>query len=62
MSTPISRATFLKTLAALGLSAAAAKFLASYKLGSDFLQTLTPESVFLAEGSEIRVLEGKAIR
>ncbi len=37
MSTPISRAAFLKLLAALGLSAAAAKFLAESKISSDLL-------------------------
>jgi hypothetical protein len=37
MSTPISRAAFLKLLAALGLSAAAAKFLAESKISSELL-------------------------
>ncbi|CAN5473223.1 NAD(P)/FAD-dependent oxidoreductase [soil metagenome] len=43
MSTPISRATFLKTLAALGLSAVGAKLLAPYKLSIENLSTFSSE-------------------
>jgi len=41
MSTPISRAAFLKTLTALGLSVVGAKFLADHKLGSQWLKSLS---------------------
>ncbi|MFA7338751.1 MAG: FAD-dependent oxidoreductase [Candidatus Obscuribacterales bacterium] len=46
MSTPISRAAFLKLLAALGLSAAAAKFLAESKIGCEWLSLLKQSTSF----------------
>lgn len=46
MSTPISRSTFLKTLAALSLSAVAAKLLAQLKLSSNVLDLFHQSNYF----------------